>query len=111
LLGLNAIAYDIHEALHNLLRNLMLTSIRATCVNRNSRAYYFAEWAEIGRNLFLKSRAMRDKGLFVSVSSGVQTADYAVIDRLAARLSFNGGIASFRFVSSAGAPTYNRRYG
>ena len=30
------------------------------------------------------ARAMRDKGLFVSVSSGVQAADYAVIDRLAA---------------------------
>ena len=27
---------------------------------------------------------MRDKGLFVSISSGVKPADYAVIDRLAA---------------------------
>ncbi|MGM9514081.1 GMP reductase [Roseateles sp. DB2] len=30
------------------------------------------------------ARAMRDKGLFVSISSGVKEADYALIDRLAA---------------------------
>ena len=30
------------------------------------------------------ARRMRDKGLFVSLSSGVKPADYAVIDRLAA---------------------------
>ncbi len=30
------------------------------------------------------AKAMRDQGLYVSVSSGVQAADYAVIDRLAA---------------------------
>jgi GMP reductase len=30
------------------------------------------------------AQSMRDKGLFVSISSGVKTADYAVIDRLAA---------------------------
>ncbi|MCH7345913.1 GMP reductase [Pelomonas sp. CA6] len=30
------------------------------------------------------ARSMRDKGLFVSISSGVKPADYAVIDRLAA---------------------------
>ena len=30
------------------------------------------------------ARRMRDKGLFVSISSGVKPADYAVIDRLAA---------------------------
>ncbi|MDN3921825.1 GMP reductase [Roseateles violae] len=30
------------------------------------------------------AKAMRDKGLFVSLSSGVKPADYAVIDRLAA---------------------------
>src|SRR4030095_13875933 len=29
-------------------------------------------------------KRMRDKGLFVSISSGVQPADYAIIDRLAA---------------------------
>jgi GMP reductase len=30
------------------------------------------------------AKRMRDKGLFVSISSGVKPADYAVIDRLAA---------------------------
>ena len=30
------------------------------------------------------ARAMRDKGLFVSISSGVKDADYALVDRLAA---------------------------
>ena len=30
------------------------------------------------------AKRMRDKGLFVSISSGVQPADYAIIDRLAA---------------------------